>query len=92
MDKESIIYEILNLCKKNKLTDNEINNLNELFDNNIVDINYDDGEFILSSSFFGNADMLNILINHNANIHIFDNKPYRLAVQNNNIECIKILH
>lgn len=56
-----------------------------------MDINYDGGDFILSSAFFGNADMITILKNHKVNIHIQNDKPYRLAVQNNDVDCIKIL-
>ena len=92
MDEESIFYEILHLCKKNSLSDDEKKHLNYVFDQNIIDINCDDCNFILSSSFFGNSDMVQILINHNADIHIDNNKPHRLAIQNNNIECIRIFN
>lgn len=91
MDKESIVYEILYLCKKIKLSEKEKEELDYIFDNNIIDIDYDMGEFILSSAFFGNSDMINILKKHNANINICDNKPYRLAIQNNNLYCAKLL-
>ena len=87
----NIISEILFLCQQNNLSQEEKEQLNYIFSNKIIDVNYDDYSFILISSFYGNSDMINILKNNNADIHIYNDKPYCLAMQNNNIECINLL-
>ncbi len=86
-----IEYELLKLCKNKSLTTCEKEFVNKVFSNNIISVEYDDNEFLLSASFFGNPDMIIILKKYNVNTNIYDNKPYRLALQNNNIECIKLL-
>ena len=88
---DDIIFDILCLCKKKELNYKEISTLKYIFENNIVDVNYDNGRFILSASFFGNYDMINILKLYGANIYVNEKKPYKLALQNNNIKCLDIL-
>ena len=64
----NIISEILFLCQQNNLSQEEKEQLNYIFSNKIIDVNYDDYSFILISSFYGNSDMINILKNNNADI------------------------
>lgn len=87
---EDIIFDIIHLCKKNKLDNDEIIMLNNIFSNSVVDINHDNGMFILSSIFFENDDMVELLVNNGANIFVQNNKPYELSLQNNNKKYLKL--
>ncbi len=89
MDRESMINEIYYYCHKKTLTDEEINFLNHIFENNIVNVNYDDGEFILSSAFFGNSKMVEILLSYGANVNL--DRAYHLAIQNHHLDCARLL-
>ena len=91
MNINDIECELLKLCKNKSLSNNEKEFVDYIFSNKILNVEYEDNEFLLSSSFFGNSDMINILKKYNADTHIYDNKPYRLALQNNNINCIQLL-
>ena len=61
MDIIDIEYKLLKLCKNGFLTDDDKNFINAVFANKILNVDYDDNEFLLSSSFFGNSDMIKIL-------------------------------
>lgn len=91
MDITGIEYKILELCKKQNLTQDDIDFVNYIFQNNILNVDFDDCEFILSASFFRNYKMVELLIKNNANIHVDNNKPYRLALQNGDEKCMKLL-
>jgi hypothetical protein len=58
---DNIEFEILKLCKKNKLNDDDINFLNYVFSNDIIDVNYEESEFFNLASYYKNNDMLNVL-------------------------------
>ena len=91
MNKDNIIFDILYLCQKRNLTDEEINMLVSVFENKIIDVNYNNSCFISSASFFGNYYMIKILKKYGANITTDDNKPYKLALQNSNLDCLELL-
>ena len=58
---DNVEFEILKLCKKNKLQNNDVEFLNYVFGNNIIDVNYDGSEFFELASYYKNIDMINIL-------------------------------
>lgn len=89
---DDIIFDVLRLCQKKKLNENDITMLKYIFENQLIDVNFDNGRFILSASFFGNYDMLKIMKEYGADMYIDNDKPYKLALQNNNIDCMKILN
>lgn len=87
---ESIDY-ILNLCKNKILSNEEKENTKKIFNNKIINPNYNNGYFLIASSINGNFDMINILKEYNCEIHINDNEPLRICAQNNYLDCALLL-
>ena len=87
---EEYEYEMLKLCKKQELTDEDKAYAHKIFTNKMLAVDYDDNIFLMSSAFFGNSDMIEILKCYDVDINIEEKKAYRLAKQNNN-SCMKLL-
>jgi len=62
-----------------------------LFENKIVDPNYKNGLLITLSAFHGNAEILKLLKQFEADFTIREYEPLLLASQNGHFDCIDIL-
>lgn len=91
MSNEEIIDYITNLCKNRNLTTNELNIMKYIFDNNMINPNCNNGQFILICALNGNFDMISILKEYNCEININDNEPLRICAQNNFLDCALLL-
>ncbi len=91
MDIVDIEYKILDMCQQGNLEKKDVDFLNNVFQNNILDVNFDGCEFILTATFYKNHDMIKLLIKNNAKIDVEDYKPLRLALQNEDEEGVKLL-
>lgn len=91
MENSEIIDYITNLCKNKNLNENEIKNIKYVFDNNIINPNYNNGYFLILCALNGNYDMINILKEYKCEIHINDNEPLRICAQNNFFDCALLL-
>ena len=92
MNEQDAISNILFLCEKNDLNLQEKEYIISLLENDIVNVDYDNSSFILTTAYYGNLDMLKILKEYHGNMTIDNNKPLRLALQNKNIECAQFLY
>ena len=62
MNFDNVEFEILKLCKKNNLQNEDIEYLNYVF-NNIIDVNFNDSEFLDLAKYYNNNMMVDILKN-----------------------------
>ena len=71
---EEYEYEMLKLCKKPEMTDEEKAYAHKIFTNKMLTVDYDDNIFLMSSAFFGNSDMIEILKCYDVDINIEEKK------------------
>lgn len=61
MNFDNVEFEILKLCKKYNLKNEDFEYLDFVFDNNIIDVNFNDSEFLDLAEYYNNIIMINYI-------------------------------